>query len=328
MFEVDFKILNQKATPAIYADVTAAIPTPGFVGRLFIATDSPHGVFRDTGTAWVQVASNGGGGGSSTGINGLNGTTNIGLGGTLTSNTTIQGSFDFTLGNFQNINISSLLPSGISGINLNGPGYYSVVGDILSTYQTYFFQQTRRFFTTFAAAEFGLNLDDNTGRFCIGDYSNQRKYNAFVVNDDTNEFYINTSYNQVNNNEKDLFFVSNNPGANERFVKLGDFNSYTNDTYLIIDDFANTLITSGINGIAGLNFDFSTEKYELGSNNSKIICDNSNNQIDITSLNIILSTTPSITTATITNTATATIPTEYLSININGVAKKIQILNP
>jgi hypothetical protein len=90
MFEVDFKILNQKATPAIYADVTAAIPSPGFVGRLFVATDSPYGVFRDTGTAWVQVASVGGGGGGSTGVNGLNGTTNIGLGGTLANNTIIQ----------------------------------------------------------------------------------------------------------------------------------------------------------------------------------------------------------------------------------------------
>ena len=60
MFEVDFHILNQKATPAIYADTLANRPAASFAGRLFVDTASPYGIYRDTGTAWVQIAGSGG----------------------------------------------------------------------------------------------------------------------------------------------------------------------------------------------------------------------------------------------------------------------------
>jgi hypothetical protein len=45
------------------SDLTANRPAAGIVGRIFIAIDSPYGIFRDTGTAWEQVAGAGGGGG-------------------------------------------------------------------------------------------------------------------------------------------------------------------------------------------------------------------------------------------------------------------------
>jgi hypothetical protein len=44
-----------------YSDVTANRPAAGILGRIFIATDSPYGIYRDTGSSWVQIA------GSSTG---------------------------------------------------------------------------------------------------------------------------------------------------------------------------------------------------------------------------------------------------------------------
>jgi hypothetical protein len=47
------------------SDLTANRPAAGIVGRIFIATDSPYGIFRDTGTAWDQIAGAGGGGGIS-----------------------------------------------------------------------------------------------------------------------------------------------------------------------------------------------------------------------------------------------------------------------
>jgi hypothetical protein len=47
-----------------YSDLTANRPTAGIAGRIFIATDSPYGLFRDTGSAWEQVAGSGGGGGN------------------------------------------------------------------------------------------------------------------------------------------------------------------------------------------------------------------------------------------------------------------------
>lgn len=61
MITLDLSILNQKGTPMFFSDLTANRPAAGIVGRIFIATDSPYGIFRDTGSAWEQVAGSGGG---------------------------------------------------------------------------------------------------------------------------------------------------------------------------------------------------------------------------------------------------------------------------
>jgi hypothetical protein len=59
---VDYDVLNQKQTPAFYASSLATRPTFGYPGRIFIDTDSPSsGIYRDTGSAWVQVADPGAG---------------------------------------------------------------------------------------------------------------------------------------------------------------------------------------------------------------------------------------------------------------------------
>jgi hypothetical protein len=60
MIVLDLSILNQKGTPMFNSDLTANRPTAGIVGRIFIAIDSPYGIFRDTGTAWDQISSSGG----------------------------------------------------------------------------------------------------------------------------------------------------------------------------------------------------------------------------------------------------------------------------
>jgi len=64
MITLDLSILNQKGTPMFFSDLTANRPAAGIVGRIFIATDSPYGIFRDTGSAWNQIAGSGGGGGN------------------------------------------------------------------------------------------------------------------------------------------------------------------------------------------------------------------------------------------------------------------------
>jgi len=61
MIVLDLSILNQKGTPMFNSDLTANRPAAGIPGRIFIAIDSPFGIFRDTGTAWDQVSSAGGG---------------------------------------------------------------------------------------------------------------------------------------------------------------------------------------------------------------------------------------------------------------------------
>jgi hypothetical protein len=359
MFEVDFKILNQKSTPAIYADTLALRPSPGFVGRLFVATDLPYGVFRDTGTAWVQVASNGGGGGS-TGVNGLNGTTNIGLGGTLTDTfTTINGNSKtlniFNTTAFILTSTNSGISSGIFGVT----DYVSLQSSNNSGIYSFYKTKINNQFTVFSGSAFGLSLDNTTGKFVIGDYGNARKYNSFVVNDDTNQFYLTTSFNQVNNNQ-DLFFASN-ASAGTRFVKLGDFNGYAGNNYLIVDD-ANGIIRtntlSGSNGFyisnedqlfgnlygsltylavnstneiiqtynntasKGLFLDFGNEIYSFGDNNAKAIFDNTNQYIELQTTNLIF------TGAALESGSSGGNSGQHLVITLNGTQYKIKLENP
>ena len=57
---VFYEILNQKDTPAIYADSLFFRPNFGFVGRLFIAIDTKQ-IFRDYGDRWELIADAGSG---------------------------------------------------------------------------------------------------------------------------------------------------------------------------------------------------------------------------------------------------------------------------
>ena len=56
-FKVNFSVNNQLATPSIHAAALANRPAFGQPGRVFIDTDNPStGIYRDTGTTWVQIA--------------------------------------------------------------------------------------------------------------------------------------------------------------------------------------------------------------------------------------------------------------------------------
>jgi hypothetical protein len=60
--EVKLDVLNQLASPALYAAALANRPAASFTGRLFVDSDAPStGIYRDTGTTWVQVADQGAG---------------------------------------------------------------------------------------------------------------------------------------------------------------------------------------------------------------------------------------------------------------------------
>jgi hypothetical protein len=80
MIVLDLSILNQKGTPMFNSDLTANRPAAGIVGRIFIAIDSPYGIFRDTGSAWDQVSAGGAGisgSGAATQVAFWNGTSSI-----------------------------------------------------------------------------------------------------------------------------------------------------------------------------------------------------------------------------------------------------------
>jgi hypothetical protein len=67
MITLDLSILNQKGTPMFYSDTLANRPNFGIEGRIFIDIASPYGIYRDTGTAWVQIAVASAGAGTITG---------------------------------------------------------------------------------------------------------------------------------------------------------------------------------------------------------------------------------------------------------------------
>lgn len=60
--EVKLDVLNQKASPALYAAPLADRPAASFTGRLFVDSDNPStGLYRDTGSSWIQIADAGAG---------------------------------------------------------------------------------------------------------------------------------------------------------------------------------------------------------------------------------------------------------------------------
>jgi len=58
---VHFEVLNQLGTPLMYSETLANRPAFGIAGRIFFRTDSPFGIYRDTGAAWDLIAQSGGG---------------------------------------------------------------------------------------------------------------------------------------------------------------------------------------------------------------------------------------------------------------------------
>jgi hypothetical protein len=66
---IDLSILNQKQTPAFYADTLANRPAAGFVGRIFVSTDT-FAFYRDNGTTWDLIGGPGTGTVTGTGANG------------------------------------------------------------------------------------------------------------------------------------------------------------------------------------------------------------------------------------------------------------------
>jgi hypothetical protein len=58
---VHFEVLNQLGTPLMYSATLANRPAAGIAGRIFFRTDSPFGIYRDTGSAWDLIAGSSGG---------------------------------------------------------------------------------------------------------------------------------------------------------------------------------------------------------------------------------------------------------------------------
>jgi len=113
---VHFEVLNQLGTPMMHSATLANRPAAGITGRIFFRTDSPYGIYRDTGSAWDQIAGSGGGG-----------NTIYTADDTLTSNRTVSsGGFTLTF-TPQTTFFSSLIPA----VNASS---FAVLGSNTSTY--------------------------------------------------------------------------------------------------------------------------------------------------------------------------------------------------
>ena len=66
---IDLSILNQRQTPAFYADTLANRPAAGFIGRIFVSTDT-FAFYRDNGTTWDLIGGPGTGTITGSGANG------------------------------------------------------------------------------------------------------------------------------------------------------------------------------------------------------------------------------------------------------------------
>jgi hypothetical protein len=69
MPNIDLSILNQRQTPAFYADTLANRPAAGFIGRIFVSTNT-YAFYRDNGTSWDLIGGPGTGTITGSGANG------------------------------------------------------------------------------------------------------------------------------------------------------------------------------------------------------------------------------------------------------------------
>lgn len=69
MPNIDLSILNQRQTPAFFADTLANRPAAGFIGRIFVSTDT-YAFYRDNGTGWDLIGGPGTGTITGTGASG------------------------------------------------------------------------------------------------------------------------------------------------------------------------------------------------------------------------------------------------------------------
>ena len=75
---VDQNILNQRGTPAFFADDFSRRPAAGYQGRIFISADT-HEIYRDDTTAWVLIADAGAGSGTLQSVTANGHTTSYGI---------------------------------------------------------------------------------------------------------------------------------------------------------------------------------------------------------------------------------------------------------
>jgi hypothetical protein len=239
------------------SDLTANRPAAGIVGRIFIATDSPYGIFRDTGSAWDQIA---GTGGASTNIYNSNGT--------LTGNRVVSS------GGF-NLSFTSTTYIGTAAIGGGGSGQL-IVGSSSADNGIQIFGAnspslridnaqsggSQRFVIGAATATNNFIQGSTSGQFCISTASSGAVlFGMWQTINATEVMRISTASNLLIGGTVDAGFKVDITGTSRvsgvaRFDNSVEFRSTTGNTKFTIQGGTgwNTTISTGSFGSAGLRF--------------------------------------------------------------------------
>jgi hypothetical protein len=244
-FKVNFSVNNQLATPSMHAAALANRPAAGQPGRVFIDTDNPStGIYRDTGTIWIQIGAGAGA------LNLQNVTDN---GNSTTNNILLQypdNAQDNALV-FYNSDLAQeeyLIRKRATGILTNDVLSIESKGNISPSTNPVGIlidgsQDLIRSFFANTYSEIGLKLDFAVFNFFLGDFGNSN--NGTLLSIDDNNSIIKSSYQQNDIGLK-LDFANSN-------YWLGDFNNINNGGAIVVNVGAPEIYTKFNIGNLGYN---------------------------------------------------------------------------
>lgn len=242
-------VTNLKNTPSAITDVIANRPVATSVseGCIFISTDTAE-MYSNVSGSWVLIGG-GGGGGTSTGVNGLNGTTSIGLGGLLIVDTSING-------------------DGISyGISFDQMKYFYGQSDDISLSLSSNGNVYINMSSLFIALQYnasGIYFENNITN--IGDWNSQINSTKLSINDSLQ--LIKTQFG--NGSAFDIGFYADN----EKTI-LGDYQQTTSDKLAFVVDYSLTQIYTKLN--FGTNNEYGFQIVNNGGDPYCVLGDYANN---------------------------------------------------
>jgi hypothetical protein len=290
-------VQNILGTPGAISGVFSERPSAIDIapGTLYFSTDTAA-IYQVVAGSWI-LYTGGGGGGSSTGVNGLNGTTNIGLGGTLANATTILGAgFDLTINNagklimdaaYWNFSNNNAVDTFKSDSVQTFIGCETQAGSGVS----FVFDRTNQNIKSkLNGVNIGLNLDFANNTYTFG--AVLAAGSSFIVDNLNGYIFAKNGIGQTTGFNLDMIgqvyqFGDINGGNtlqlgiseafftkslfinyNDIFIKIGDYNTNANQTLFIVNDFNQTITTSSFGAISGLNFNYVTNVLQLINSNN------------------------------------------------------------
>lgn len=328
----DFHILNQGGAPAIYENEYGLIPSAGYVGRLFVATDTKL-LYRDNGASWDLI---GGGGGSVT-------TDNISI-----------------LGNGTGANP---LYSGLDNILAKGQALTANRTFKFNSKNVQFTDNKVTEFTSYLNAEFLFKLDADNKKISVKsdlnntlftvesnkitgvystyplflfDVNNSLSYISNLNGAITNYFKIDHDIFKITHDITDNYFLIDIAAGSYKFGNYVNGGTYNDLAIIFINDFigsggSDQIVTQYNNSLDfGISLDFVNSNFKLGSysgTNDCYINSDANANLLKFYVNNPLELSDNGTGNMISNTASGA-SGDHLVIVVNGTQYKIALLNP